>query len=264
VVDKSAGTTAGRIHIVWSGTGITQREPGGADIYYTQSDDRGLTWSMPKVISDDAPGSPADQFHPSIAVNSDGVVAVTWYDRREDVANMAARYTVSVSRDGGATFTPSRPVAAAPMDIAAAGSRNEGFSIGEYTQVLMTRDAVLPFWADARGNDGNIDIYSARIDLATLEVDRVTPLESDFRLHGAWPNPFQTSTTVSMTLTRPLAVQLRVLDQLGRTVATLASGAMTAGKHDIAFNAAALPAGMYTLVLEAEGLRTSSRVVLLK
>src|SRR5437879_3723985 len=54
------------------------------DVKFTQSTDRGLTWSAPVVVNDniDAAGVPTDQFQPSIAAGPGGAVAVAFYDRR--------------------------------------------------------------------------------------------------------------------------------------------------------------------------------------
>jgi hypothetical protein len=58
---------------------------GQMDVKFTQSTDRGATWTTPAVVNDnvDAPGVPTDQFQPSVAAGPDGAVAVAFYDRRQ-------------------------------------------------------------------------------------------------------------------------------------------------------------------------------------
>ena len=51
---------------------------------------------------------------PAVAVNNQGVVAVTWLDRRRAVDNLGWEERVRVSLDGGETFLPSTIVAKAP------------------------------------------------------------------------------------------------------------------------------------------------------
>jgi hypothetical protein len=53
-----------------------------------------------------------------IAVNSQGVVGVSWYDRRESADNFSWRSRFSASLDGGETFLPSVSVAEAPYEQA--------------------------------------------------------------------------------------------------------------------------------------------------
>lgn len=54
------------------------------DVKLTQSTDGGRTWSEPETVNDnvDAPGSPTDQFQPTVAAGPDGAVAIAFYDRR--------------------------------------------------------------------------------------------------------------------------------------------------------------------------------------
>lgn len=263
-LDRSSSSTRGRVHVVWSGTGITEKRSSGADIYHVWSDDRGASWSQPRVVNDDTALGNADQFHPSLAVGDDGTLAVSWYDRRDDAANMSARYTIAVSRDGGASFSPSTPVAAAAMDIALAGQRNNEFSIGEYTQVLLSGSTAIPFWADGRSNDGDIDVYSARIDVNTLSVERSGALSADFRLDAAQPNPFTESTMLSFHSERPRQFRLTLLDMLGRTVRELYNELAPAGETRLRLDARDLPSGSYTLLLRSDGAYASRSVVLIR
>src|SRR5262249_59405498 len=75
----------------------------------SHSDD-GKAWTQPVVVDDAIDRRPAhgpDSFVPALAVNRDGVVGVTWYDRREDPANRRFRLRFSASFDGGDSFSPS-------------------------------------------------------------------------------------------------------------------------------------------------------------
>jgi hypothetical protein len=58
---------------------------GQMDVKFTQSTDGGQSWSSPVVVNDniDLPGSPTDQFQPSVAAGPNGAVAVAFYDRRQ-------------------------------------------------------------------------------------------------------------------------------------------------------------------------------------
>jgi hypothetical protein len=49
---------------------------------------------------------------PAIAVNNDGVVAVAWYDRRDNPDNLGYFERLSASLDGGVTWLPSIRVSA--------------------------------------------------------------------------------------------------------------------------------------------------------
>src|SRR5215207_10185099 len=52
------------------------------DVYFTQSVDRGVTWTAPVRVNDNAVPGATDQFQPSVAEGPGGAVAVAFYDRR--------------------------------------------------------------------------------------------------------------------------------------------------------------------------------------
>src|SRR5262249_2012213 len=81
-------------------------QSGRPRILFTYSTDRGQTWSAPKPIGGPG-GDDADQFQPSLAVNGDGMLGLTWYDTRgsSDSAQFNEYFTASL--DGGETFLPS-------------------------------------------------------------------------------------------------------------------------------------------------------------
>ncbi|HLA63089.1 MAG TPA: T9SS type A sorting domain-containing protein, partial [Rhodothermales bacterium] len=76
----------------------------------------------------------------------------------------------------------------------------------------------------------------------------------------ATPNPATGAATVAYTLPEAARVRVTVYDVLGRAVAVLAEGAQSAGAHTAALDAAALPAGPYLVVLDADGARATTRV----
>ena len=246
-VDRSR---PGSVYMTWTASGITEGKEDGADIYFARSTDYGATWYSPTLVNDDPRGVIVDQFYPSIAVNDDGVIAVTWYDRREDAEwNTSARYYFAVSRNGGESFSASTPIATMPMDMYKSGDKNDMFGIGEYTQVLMTDERIIPFWTDGRKNNGDLLIYSADIDLTTLDVRSVAPFSADFRLLGAFPQPAGTRLRMRFSLGRAMPVRIVLTDLLGRSIRELPSREYAAGEHDAALPVADLPAGSYQLML---------------
>jgi hypothetical protein len=67
---------------------------------------------------------------PEIAVNRDGVVGVTWYDRRAHPDNLGWDIRFSASVDGGVTFTPSAPVSARGATFPRGASRARKVAAG--------------------------------------------------------------------------------------------------------------------------------------
>jgi len=79
-------------------------------------------------------------------------------------------------------------------------------------------------------------------------------------LEGVRPNPASGSAALTFTLAEAGAARLVVLDVLGREVAVVTQGTLEAGRHEVALNANALPAGAYVVVLDAAGQRFTSRM----
>ena len=88
--------------------GFDSQEHAGMDVYYARSTDGGQSWSAPIILNNDD-NRDVHQFHPSLHVNDQGVVIMSWYDRREDINNVATKYYMTYSLDGGETFIDDFP-----------------------------------------------------------------------------------------------------------------------------------------------------------
>jgi hypothetical protein len=106
-VDPGSALFKDRLYVVWSDFRSNRLE-----ILFSYSSDKGRTWSTPVTINDDRPAADAlkngpDNITPTVAVNKDGVVAVTWHDRRDFADNLGWNVRFRASLDGGETWTPS-------------------------------------------------------------------------------------------------------------------------------------------------------------
>ena len=121
-IDRSSGPFHGRIYLVYDGTVGTR---GGSATRWqfsvVHSDDKGKTWSAPEHLHQDdpLPGRAADsnENQPTVAVNGNGVVGVSWYDTHIDPNNKAYNLRFAVSHDGGESFDPSVAVTNATYDL---------------------------------------------------------------------------------------------------------------------------------------------------
>ena len=81
-------------------------------------------------MNDDAPrhtGYGPDNLHASVAVSNDGIVAVSWYDRRDTADNKGWKACFAASLDGGITFIPSVVVS----EVAYEPTRNQPSIVNE-------------------------------------------------------------------------------------------------------------------------------------
>lgn len=102
-VDESGGPDHGTIYMTWAAV-----IGGHLQIVLARSPDGGRSWSEPVRVNDG--GFDVDHSTPTVAVSGEGVVAVTWNDRRGDSGGRCFRHYVALSADGGRTFGPNRPV----------------------------------------------------------------------------------------------------------------------------------------------------------
>jgi len=87
---------------------------------------------------------------------------------------------------------------------------------------------------------------------------------SSFILHPAYPDPFNSTTTIRYSLPFPAHVSMGVYDQLGRKVGMLFDGFRQVGFYDVSLNAGNLQSGLYFVRLEATGEVLSRKVMLIK
>ena len=88
--------------------------------------------------------------------------------------------------------------------------------------------------------------------LDVVQVDISAP--STFSLEQNYPNPFNPSTIITFSLAIDSKVSLKVFDVLGQEVVNLITSNMTAGVHEVNFDAANLNSGVYFYRINASGV----------
>ncbi len=83
-------------------------------------------------------------------------------------------------------------------------------------------------------------------------------------LMSCYPNPFNPTTEITYVLAETGHTRVVVYDLLGREVAVLVNGRMSAGTHRIAFNASGLSSGVYAYRLESGGMMFTKTMSLVK
>jgi hypothetical protein len=123
--DTSASEYRDRVYVVWE-DGQTDAntqagkplQPGPGCILFAYSKDKGTSWVGPVILSEqpDDGNNPYGAYMPAIAVNNEGAVAVTWYDRRGLPSAPGPRppfyapgcnVRIRLSLDGGESWQPS-------------------------------------------------------------------------------------------------------------------------------------------------------------
>jgi len=139
-VDRSGGNRSGSVYIAWP-----DYSSGDADILFVASYDNGDTWTPPARVNQDEVGNRCDQWFPAVCVGSDGSFQAFYYDRRDDVNNTLISAYVSISYDGGATFTDIQL-----CDTQFNGDHTRGPFIGDYLAIDDGPGWSVAVWCDAR------------------------------------------------------------------------------------------------------------------
>jgi hypothetical protein len=99
-----------------------------------------------------------------------------------------------------------------------------------------------------------------------LSVDVEDPFvhPSAHTLLPAWPNPFNPSTAIAFELSTADRVTISVFDMLGKRVAMLLDADLPARRHEVTFDASALPSGLYLVRMQTPATVQSRVVTLIK
>tara|TARA_A100001011_G_scaffold69522_1_gene70994 strand:- start:268 stop:1353 length:1086 start_codon:yes stop_codon:yes gene_type:complete len=153
-------------------------------------------------------------------------------------------------------------------------SHDDNFSIDMTDRALfsdyLTTDSqtrllvINPETEDLFTYDGQFEIVDIMVANTQYEVSVELPLAASFSLSEAYPNPFNPTTT--MTLTMPISgdVNVEVYNVLGQVVATLASGYMDASTYTLSWDASEASSGLYFVKATAEGFTKTQKLMLLK
>ena len=87
---------------------------------------------------------------------------------------------------------------------------------------------------------------------------------SDFGLTTAYPNPFNPSTTISLTLPSAEYVSVKVYNLMGQVVGVLADGMMEANVYSFTWEASNLSSGVYLIKAESSSSVDVQKVLLVK
>jgi len=84
-------------------------------------------------------------------------------------------------------------------------------------------------------------------------VEAEVSLPAHFALEQNYPNPFNPSTSIQFSLPVDANVAIGVYNLVGEKVAEVASGNLSAGSHNVTFDASTLTSGIYFYRLDATG-----------
>lgn len=156
-VDRSTGPHAGALYVTWF-----DHAPGRGRAMLASSMDGGKTWSPAINVRDLPLDDPTDQFMPTVSVGPDGVVDVSWYDRRDDPENHLFDLYYAYSTDGGATWSNDLRITDVSSDEQHSHHQNGMIFLGDYRDSDSTVGEAHLVWVDTR--NGKADVFVATVE----------------------------------------------------------------------------------------------------
>jgi hypothetical protein len=106
--------------------------------------------------------------------------------------------------------------------------------------------------------------YRFKSTASGVAVDRLTGIPRSASLFQNYPNPFNPSTTIRYGLPGRSPVTLTVFNTLGQQVSVLQNGEQDTGYHEVSFDGAHLPGGVYLCRIQAGGYAETKKMLLIK
>jgi hypothetical protein len=96
-------------------------------------------------------------------------------------------------------------------------------------------------------------------------IDNGPALANEFAAISTYPNPFNGSTRIDFTLSKPSRVDIDVFNIIGQLVISLYDGSLESGDHSLTFNPHGnLVSGQYIIRLSADGNISYKKISYLK
>ena len=96
------------------------------------------------------------------------------------------------------------------------------------------------------------------------DEEKTREIPQAYGLKQNYPNPFNPSTTIRYALPRAGHVTLKVYNLIGEEIAVLVSAQRAAGEHEVHWNPAGLPSGVYFSRLQAGEFVATRKLLLVR
>ena len=276
-VDITGGPNNGQMYVAYmdDASGFTD-----TDIFFTRSTDGGSTWSQKMRINDDPQNNGCDQFHPWLTVAPDGCIIVVFLDRRLDSGNLLMDLYLTISTDGGTTWSANERITTVSSDPTAGSWQKMGYYpikceapfiladraglLGEYIGLTASStDDIHPLWTDTRLGDQ--DAFFGIKDTTSPHVQEIPERLTSGKGLLVAPNPGsgKISFIIDSDYTGFNQAQLEIYDACGRVVKTYENPAHVITWDRYTDNGVYAQSGIYFCYLRIGKLSIMKKFVLL-
>lgn len=155
--DNSNGPHRGRLFVIYG-----DELYGDADVFVIYSDDQGDHWTEPIRVNQDALGNGKSQYLPNAAIDqSDGTLAVVYYDRRHSEHDLFSDVYLSVLRPGDTVFQEAK------LNQVISDPYGKTTFSGDYIDLDFHAGHLVAVWNGSA--DGTSRLYSNKIKLADFK-----------------------------------------------------------------------------------------------
>ena len=133
-------------------------------------------------------------------------------------------------------------------------------TVGNETRLLV----ITPETDELFSYSGDFEIAEVIVANSQYEVSSSLPLATSFNLSDAYPNPFNPTTTMELTMPVSGDIRVAVYNLLGQSVSTLTSGYKDAGVYTLTWDAANAASGVYFVKAETVGFTKIQKLMLIK
>jgi len=230
--------------------------------YYSNSTDRGQSWSAPIQIG--AMTGNGDCFHPTVALDqTTGKVFASYYSSESDANNVLTkifRSTLGVSQ-----INPGMPLESTEFNPLECGTWGPTPFIGDYMGSDASGGTYAAAWTQGRpvALDGEVFAYvSTTVPGSSKEVQSKFVINSGVTLSHSSPDPVgDAPSTVTFTLSASASARLELINSAGVVVQRKDWAHLSPGRYSHAFEFSSLPAGAYFFRLTANGEIHSEQIV---
>ncbi len=107
-------------------------------------------------------------------------------------------------------------------------------------------------------------LVTVHMGVGALSARDAPATPQQFGIMRVYPNPFNCITNISLSVTHPGVVAVRIFDLNGRLMEQLLDSDLTAGEHSVNWNASKFASGIYLAEARQGDERTAQKIVLLK
>jgi hypothetical protein len=118
--------------------------------------------------------------------------------------------------------------------------------------------------ASHEGKDVAVEIQNGEVIVMPDESNGNGMIPADFMLGDNFPNPFNSSTVINYALIERSHVAIDIFDILGRKIENLVFEGKPAGYHQVTWNAANMPSGVYFYRIKAGDFSDTKKMMFLK